>query len=249
MRTSGIDLSADDKKVGVATIEWRGGRAVLVDVRVGADDDALISLIKGSDKTGIDCPLGWPDAFIAFIVAHAAGEPLPGEFMGRWRTALQYRKTDLWLKGQVPGVQGLSVAADRIGSTAMRCAVLLERLQHMPDAGDRKGGGRLVEVYPAASLSAWGLPFSGYKARDKQSVRASILVQLQEGANLDLGPFEGLLHVSDDALDALVCALTARAAALDLCLPVPPDHLAAAKREGWIGLPEGPLSRIVGQQQ
>ncbi|WP_281398007.1 hypothetical protein [Actinomadura alba] len=26
-----------------------------------------------ADKAGIDCPLGWPDAFVDFVTAHRAG--------------------------------------------------------------------------------------------------------------------------------------------------------------------------------
>lgn len=42
---------------------------------------------------------------------------------------------------------------------------------------------------------------------------------------------------SDDALDAVVAALVARAAATDQSEPIPRKHVAAAKREGWIALP------------
>jgi hypothetical protein len=42
----------------------------------------------------------------------------------------------------------------------------------------------------------------------------------------------------DNALDALLAALVARAAALDLCEPVPADMVAMAQKEGWIALPK-----------
>lgn len=48
---------------------------------------------------------------------------------------------------------------------------------------------------------------------------------------------------SDDQLDALLCALVARAADLDRLDPIG-DH-AAASSEGWIRLPiSGPLSQL-----
>jgi hypothetical protein len=50
---------------------------------------------------------------------------------------------------------------------------------------------------------------------------------------------------SDDALDAVLCALIARAAALGLTEPPPPDGLEPARVEGWIHLPRsGSLAQL-----
>jgi Protein of unknown function (DUF429) len=57
----------------------------------------------------------------------------------------------------------LSVAADRIGHTAMRCAGLLIQLASQERPVDRRGTGVVVKVYPAASLKQWRLPYRGYK--------------------------------------------------------------------------------------
>ena len=46
-----------------------------------------------------------------------------------------------------------------------------------------------------------------------------------------------LCLTSDDAFDALVAALVARAAAVDLVEEVPEEEREAARREGWIALP------------
>ncbi len=48
---------------------------------------------------------------------------------------------------------------------------------------------------------------------------------------------------SDQALDALVCARVARAAALGLVEPVPERDREAARREGWMALPQPDASR------
>ena len=42
---------------------------------------------------------------------------------------------------------------------------------------------------------------------------------------------------SDDALDAVLCALIARAAALGLTVPPPDQDRERARAEGWIHLP------------
>ena len=49
----------------------------------------------------------------------------------------------------------LSVSADRIAHVALRCAVLLAKLDAAGRPVDRSGGGTVVEVYPAASLLGW----------------------------------------------------------------------------------------------
>lgn len=59
MLTAGIDLSADPKKTGVATLEWTDDGATVTGIEVGRHTDAdLADLIEAVDKAGIDCPLG-----------------------------------------------------------------------------------------------------------------------------------------------------------------------------------------------
>ena len=50
----------------------------------------------------------------------------------------------------------------------MRCASLLTLLGQVRN---RDGRGVVVEVYPAAALNKWGLPFSSYKAKDEKAVK------------------------------------------------------------------------------
>nr|WP_276611049.1 DUF429 domain-containing protein [Kineococcus siccus] len=49
---------------------------------------------------------------------------------------------------------------------------------------------------------------------------------------------------SDDAFDAVVAALTARAAAVGAATRPAQGQRAAAAREGWIALPTGPLADL-----
>ncbi|MGH3766071.1 MAG: hypothetical protein ACRDTX_13140 [Pseudonocardiaceae bacterium] len=42
---------------------------------------------------GIDCPLGWPRAFVAFVAAHGADQPLPTT--GPDTRSLGLRTTDI----------------------------------------------------------------------------------------------------------------------------------------------------------
>jgi hypothetical protein len=58
---------------------------------------------------------------------------------------------------------------------------------------------------------------------------------------------DDLVQHNDDAFDALIASLVARANALGLCGPVPDECLDEARVEGWISLPEaGSLAKLPG---
>ncbi|GAA3256644.1 hypothetical protein GCM10020216_093880 [Nonomuraea helvata] len=62
---------------------------------------------------------------------------------------------------------------------------------------------------------------------------------------LELGEYEPLCRASDDATDAVVSALAARAAALGLVTVPTEEQAGVAATEGWIALPTTPLDRLV----
>jgi hypothetical protein len=76
-----------------------------------------------------------------------------------------------------------------------------------------------------------------YKSKDDPSVRRGITERLTVRAPwLEMSPTDrDALHASDDCLDALMCALAARATALGITHP--PDDPERARREGWIHVP------------
>lgn len=244
--TVGVDLAAEPSGTALARICWSAGGAHVDDVVVGANDDAVLAAIGPSDKAGIDCPLGWPAAFVEFVSAHHTGHVTsPDDVAGRaWRRRLAYRLTDEATRAAI-GRWPLSVAADRIGHTAMRAAALLARLARAGRAVDRCGSGVVVEVYPAASLHLWGLPHRGYKGTQNLPSLAELVDRLEHAAGwLDLGRYKALCRRSDHAIDAVVAALTARAAAVGLVTRPDPSQLEAARTEGWIALPTTPLREL-----
>jgi len=100
-------------------------------------------------------------------------------------------------------------------------------------------------VYPAAALRHWQLPHRGYKGAANREVRDGLVNSLLAAAPwLDLGQHGGLCRTSDHALDAVVCALIARAVALHVTDPAGPDRQVAAV-EGWIHVPTAPLEALV----
>lgn len=248
MLTVGVDLAAEAVRTAVAWLDWSApGRARLVGVAAGADDGLIVEAVTGADKAGIDCPLGWPDKFVDFVTAHRAGHvEVPEGVAGRtWRRDLAWRVTDQVVYART-GLTPLSVSADRIAHATMRCAAVLAELARRGRPVDRRGDGAVVEVYPAACLKGWGLPHRGYKRAANLSELGRLVDRLLEAAPwLDLGEYDPICRASDDATDAVVSALAARASALGLVTVPEPGQAGAAGTEGWIALPTTPLDRLV----
>jgi hypothetical protein len=241
--TAGVDLAAETAGTALATIEWSSSWAVLRSLEKAAPDARIAAVAETAVSTGIDCAFGWPDEFVGFVAAHARGERIAGELAGMpWRRTLAYRETDRVTR-EVTGRWPLSVSTDRLGLTAMHCAALLECIGDRIGAIDRSGAGPVAEVYPGASLRLWGFDTRGYKT--DAAVRAGLLARFGERMPwLDLGAFADLMVADDDAFDAVVAALVARAHALGLT-PLPPAaHLDRSRREGWIALPPHELDAI-----
>ena len=236
MITLGIDLASLPARTAACAIEWANGRARVLDVACGQDDDALLARIAGADKAGLDVPFGWPEAFVDAIGRFHAGAAWPAASVA----ALRYRETDRVVAART-GRWPLSVSTDLIGVPTFRAARLLSRLAEGGEKVDRSGRGRLVETYPAAALRLWGFASTGYKRREGRPSLGRLLAALRQRTSGWLtvdAAAQRLCGRSDDALDALVAALIARAAALGLCAPPPPEHAARAAAEGWIALPE-----------
>lgn len=251
MRTLGVDLAAATKKTATAVVEWDNGSARLAQLDLGVDDAGIVRLFGSCEMTGIDCPVGWPDAFLPFIAGHLAGDAHPVlEYDGiEGRRLLAYRDTDRFVTART-GLIPLSVSADRLAHPAMRCAVIQAKVAANFGPQARDGSGRLAEVYPAASLKSWGLPARGYKGRGgTEAQRLGDLVDaLQQAAPwLDLAGHENRLAGSDDLFDALIASLTARAVALGRTLRPDAGHAGPARSEGWIHLPLGGLAALPGR--
>lgn len=244
MLTVGVDLAAEPKGTAAAVIDWSEGGATLVSVMVGASDDKLVALTHGSVKIGIDCALGWPSRFVDFLVAHRSDDHSLSEEFGAmdWRRDLSYRETDRRVR-ELTGRWPLSVATDRLGVTALRCAGLVARLGDVGVSVDRSGWGGIVEVYPAGSLKLWGFDTAGYRA--STDVRARLIDDITARAPwFSLSEFRDVLVESCDAFDSVIASFAARAAAIQAAtLPVD-DDMDVARVEGWIALPTIELDHL-----
>jgi hypothetical protein len=237
--TGGVDLAADPKRTALCAIDWSSGSVELSDGPV--DDDAIVTLAHRASLSGWDVPLGWPDAFVAAISEHHQG-PEAGRGVAtadpEARRLMRYRLTDRrFADGSDPVRWPLSVSTDLIGVPALRAAALQRRLVDEELVVDRSGvDGAVAETYPAGALAAWGWPSRGYKGAPGQELRVDLVDRLV--AALPTLSFSAEVREamagSDDRLDALICALVARAVATGRGTPPPAADLPAARREGWI---------------
>ena len=92
----------------------------------------------------------------------------------------------------------------------------------------------LVEAFPAAQLKAWGLPNANYADDEGRPVRAKIIAHLEDKQHLMIDPADRREMLrSADALDAVLAAFGARAAANRTLKLLKPDNW---KTEGAIAV-------------
>jgi len=267
--TIGIDLASQPTKTGFCAIRWGGPAPLLTHLDRGSvaeaklDDKFLATTIRGLGdvspdgvpiaKVGIDAPFGWPNPFVEAVGIHQDGGNWPLA-IDQPRAPFERRETDRFIK-KATAKTPLSVSTDRIAYPAMRCAVILgDVAKHLGcEVVARDGSGLVCEVYPDPALRFWtaGDPDSlaqreSYKGPAASQRRGQLAKIVASRVGLD-DPRRLLDRCSeeDDFLDALLCALVARAAQLNLTL-APPNQRSAqlARREGWIHHPDSPLDRL-----
>lgn len=258
MRTVGVDLSSSSKRTALVAVEWSSDGALVGEPAIGLEDGELLQRLGNADWVGIDAPFGWP-----FEMASAVFEYLKG---GPWccedKDVFRYRRTDRFVRDKVLADTGskltpLSVSSDRIALTARRLAWLREQAYGRSGVRfDRAGYDQILEVYPIAALLIWGLQRGAYKTsrrvdrrRAERQARDALVGSIEDRASCVAwapGAREACVE-SDDALDSVLAALVARAAALGLTFAPPSVDVEAAKSEGWIHLPmKGSLASLSG---
>ncbi len=234
--TLGIDLAAQPAGTAACLLSWSDAGAAVVTLARDLDDDALTRLRRRAGMVAIDAPFAWPEGLSSALAMWSSERRWP-EVTPQ---SLRYRVTDLEVQRHT-GIWPLSASADRIGVVAWRCAALLSRW----GVRDLTGGDGTIEGYPAAALRCWRLPSRGYKARSAQAAaraalaRAEIIEALQRRCGwLCLTQAQwAACQDSHDRLDAVICALIARAASIGAVTAPADDQARAAEREGWIVLP------------
>jgi predicted nuclease with RNAse H fold len=248
MRTVGVDLSATKARTACATIEWQRREALVAEPQRGVGRAELLRQLAEGDWIGIDAPFGWPQPMIEAIRAYAS----EGAWPEPEKQSFRYRRTDRYVHEALLAETGethwpMSVASDRLAMTAVRSAELREEgFEGSGRRFDRAGDDRVLEVHPPAALLLWGIEASGYKtSRDpgrrgpEGETRSALLAALDAKApwlHWAEKAREACVR-SDDALDAVLAALVARAGALGLTKAPPAEDLQRARLEGWTHLP------------
>lgn len=243
MRTLGIDLATVARKTAACAIEWPDtpdAAPRILYIRTTVTDDDVMTMGADADVVAIDAPFGWPRPWAEAVGHHVPG----GAFTATGSPAvLTRRATDAWIAEHLK-IYPLAVAANLIGATAIRCARLTHALAMPVDVG-RLGGFPIVcEVYPAAALLRWGLSYRLYKGRKLADARRLLTDALvAAGLPVFLSDHDRrTVESSDDALDALICSLVARAIGRGLTDDVPNALSEAAAAEGWIRVPSQGVS-------
>jgi hypothetical protein len=264
----GIDLASQPRKTAVCMIRWEQGPPDLVTLCRGrADDGTALHTkwlsttaygIRGDyggpiTKIGIDAPFGWPEPFLDAVTAYRSGPSWPTG-MDNALDECRLRETDRAVHRR-SGKWPLSVSSNLIALPAMRCASLLTDIaQHAGgDAVRRDGSGLCCEVYPDPALRRWtdhaleGLaPRETYKGSGAAGKRLALVEAIRR--QLPLADRDDRLEkvgLEDDYLDAVICALVARAVELGLTYrPETEAELERAPVEGWIHLPSDELERL-----
>ena len=239
----GIDFAAQPANTWAAVGRSEGAHLVVTEiVHPIKDEDVVFQIESGPAVVAIDIPFGWPEAFVSFVSQHhykksATEADTP---------AFSYRRTDQFVRAKTRKTP-LSVSTDKIGIAARRMACLISRLRRCEIVPFSSNGSRtkVIEVYPAATLAAFGLSEPGYSSRLAQKRDSSAAARrrlISELSNLGLRTTDAVkasCENSGDALDAAICAFTAHLYLSGSTWAVPDDEV--IRREGWIFFPKTEL--------
>jgi hypothetical protein len=184
---------------------------------------------------------------VEFVAARQIGHVgIPRDSGGAgWRRELVMRPTDAFVQDQLRLVP-LSVSADRIAHVAVRCAVSCWRSLTpqaapwiVPDLALRLRSTRPHRCAGGAWITR------GYKQPARPDVLGHLVGDLLTAAPwLDCGSHGEAIRRSQDVLDAVIAAMTARAAAQSQTSPSGEANLIAVRTEGWIAIPDSPISQL-----
>ena len=233
----GIDCATQPTKTGLALGYYDGQAIHLQEVTIGSTPETLLESIVGwispeiPTLLAIDAPLGWPRNFGDTLAAHQAGHPLMID-----PDLLFRRATDRVVK-ELTGKQPLDVGANLIARTAhvalkLMAAISQQLQQPIPLAWEPELTAKVsaIEVYPAATLTVYGLRNSGYKGKNGPQIRQTMIPSLAQ--HLILPQHTRLMIEKDHALDAAICVLAGGDFLRGVALA--PSEGGVVKKEGWI---------------
>ncbi|MDD3503427.1 MAG: DUF429 domain-containing protein [Eubacteriales bacterium] len=233
----GVDCATEAQKIGLSLGIYSNKSVILKETSIGSKNTPIAEIIFnwiGPNKKvilAIDAPLGWPANLGQALYNHNAGQLIDVD-----SNALFRRETDKFIKKML-GKQPLDVGADRIARTAHSALKIIRELsillgEPVKLAWDNINlkGITTIEVYPAATLGCYGIQSTGYKEKNKQSIRKEIVAGLR--AHMIMLNDVDILEQNADALDSAVCLLAAKDFIEGNVYY--PKNMNLAKKEGWI---------------
>lgn len=237
IKVIGIDCATDVKNIGLSLGLYQETQIELKETRLGSKNTPIAEIIYnwiGPNKKvilAIDAPLGWPANLGQALYNHNAGQVIDVDSNTLFR-----RETDKFIKKML-GKQPLDVGADRIARTAHSALKIIRELsillgEPVKLAWDNINlkGITAIEVYPAATLGCYGIQSTGYKEKNKQSIRKEIVTGLR--AHMIMLNDVDILEQNADALDSAVCLLAAKDFIEGNVYY--PKNMSLAEKEGWI---------------
>lgn len=233
----GLDAASDFTKFGFALGQYEDGRVGIIEaglIKTKDDPNALLSSvapkIKSADKAliAIDAPLGWPKSMAEALQTHEAGQVI-----SKSKDAMFHRETDRVIHRRL-AKKPLEVGADKIARAAHSALGALQMLREatgegIPLAWSRNfSSSAAIEVYPAATLKARGLPHAGYKDEEQIDTRSKIVT----GVRNEIEGLDKYLEGSADIFDACLCLIAVKDFVEGLAEA--PARMETARREGWI---------------
>jgi predicted nuclease with RNAse H fold len=91
----------------------------------------------------------------------------------------------------------------------------------------------------------WPAALVGFRVRSSRESSRLVDQLMDKAPWLECAAHEETMRRSHDAFDAVIAGMTARAAALGQTFPPAGDDLAAATAEGWIVIPNKPMSALL----
>lgn len=233
---AGVDCAAQPNNTGLAHAVQDGERLAVLEARCASSEASAASIVaewvRHSDQVllALDAPLGWPAELGGALARHQAGEALAPTAHAMFR-----RMTDDVIYARL-GKRPLEVAADRIARAAHAALRFLEELRQAlglpvnlvwsPRQRRRIG---VIEVYPAATRITLRVP------RGPGSLT---------GLEARLTFQNGVAPGSEDARDAVVCAIAGMEFLAGRTIAPSRRQMAQAKQEGWIWAGPSPSDRL-----
>jgi predicted RNase H-like nuclease len=221
----GVDCAVQARNTGLARAIPESGKLTFLETCCASRQASAASIVfdwvRDSKRVllALDAPLGWPIQLGVALARHQAGEALPSAAHKLFR-----RMTDDLVCERL-GRRPLDVGADRIARTAHAALWFLKELRqslgsNVPLVWSPRWRGRfgVIEVYPAATRLALGLP------RGRGS-----LVGLESRLS-----FRGTAPNSEHARDAVVCSVAGLEFLSGRTVAPRRTQMRQARQEGWI---------------